>query len=277
MEDGPPIPITVVGVPIVDPDTIAVGVVVLDRTIAEVVGEVQGLCRRHHREFGDAFVLTMHKRVAEEMLSHTSTVGPTNAVAMMRDMLRTVLSSIKQQPAKDQRDTLQRCFVEMISKETGSQRIVFKSFKSVMSLLAEQHPQLARAYDYPRGSVAIKLSTTRGTIELVRKTANEYLDDRNAAGASYIIRRSVDDMIAHVEAGAVLTIEALKVIRTKAEDATSSADVVGACRDLVRMLTKIAREETNPAMRVGLDHPIVYATEPEFPQAIGKGSCCVIT
>ena len=117
---------------------------------------------------------------------------------------------------------------------------------------------------------------THGAIELANKTTKNYLnEDKNAGGAAYVLRRAVEEMIEHIDPSATLAVEALKVVKTKAELAHATEDPDASVRDLMHMLVQVAREEANPQLSPGMSHPINFATEPAFPDK-AKGGCCVV-
>ena len=269
-----------VGVAVVDGDV--TDVANADRTVAAIIGDVKAICSRHRAELGhEEYVYFMHCRASEEMFARCSNLGASATDAKVRDTLMATLAEAKEQygagQVRDARETLQQCFIEMNSKATGTRAVVIKDMPSVTTLLAEKYPEIARADDYPKGSMKLKMSTVRGAIELCNKTTKNYLDeDKNAAGAAYVLKRAVEEMINHIDPSATLAVDALKVIKTKAELAHASEDSEVTVKDLMKMLVQVAREEVNPGLSPGMSHPINFATEPAFPDKAKGGGCCVI-
>ena len=251
------------------------------RTVAEVIGEAKRLSEPFHSEgnyFCSYFIM---RRTAEEIVVRC---GPGGSV-VVRDRLKPALIEASTQDSagltRDASQTMRQALTELYSKEGATRQVVLEGMPEPAALFAEGYPELARAEQFPRGSLAMKLSTLRGAIALMIQVAKSQLEDGNPAGALFILTRSIQDVVLHLEAQHTTQLDILREIRSQGESLSSGAGnaEVGA-KAMIKRLRDLACAETNPQLTQGVSSPVLFATEESFPTLVdrskGSGGCCLV-
>ena len=113
------------------------------------------------------------------------------------------------------------------------------------------------------------------------QVAKSQLEDGNPAGALFILTRSIQDVVLHLEAQHTTQLDILREIRSQGESLSSGAGnaEVGA-KAMIKRLRDLACAETNPQLTQGVSSPVLFATEESFPTLVdrskGSGGCCLV-
>ena len=252
------------------------------QTVAEVFVEAKRLSDPLHSDGNHVCTLFVLRRTAEEIVVRC---GP-GAAQVVRDRLKPVLVEASAQEAAGQTAeavrTLQQAMTELCSRAGATRQVQLDGMPQPSALFAEGYPELARAEDYPRGSAAIKLSTLRGTIAMLIKLSKATLNE-NPSGALFILTRSVQDIVLHMDAQHTAELSVLHEIRDQGEMLASGEghSSIGA-KAIIKRLRALACHENNPSLAAGMSNPMQFAMDANFPDVEGDettraGGCCVLS